>query len=94
MTSPLAGHSGKVWSRKEIGSVFLHTTQANDGKNEFGLAGLASLKIFNTGCCCPSGRCLPGSSLPAELFACSRAGQGEEIKSYISALKMLIYKAG
>lgn len=55
VTSPLAQHCGKVWSWKEIGSVFLYRTQANAGKNKFGLAGLASLEILKAGVVCPSG---------------------------------------
>jgi hypothetical protein len=45
----MAHCSGKVKSWKEIGSVFLHTTQADPGKNTFWLAGPAPLKILKPG---------------------------------------------
>ena len=55
VTLPPAQRGGKVWSWKDIGSVFFSTRPwANAGENKFWLAGLVSLKIFKTGFFRPS----------------------------------------
>lgn len=50
MTSLPAQCGGKVWSWKEVVSVFFPTRlKVNAGENKFWLAGLVSLKIFKIG---------------------------------------------
>lgn len=83
MTSLPAQRGGKVWSWKEVVSVFFPTRlKVNAGENKFWLAGLVSLKIFKIGFFHPHSDVFQVLCLSSELSVCSRAGWWKEIRSY------------